>query len=218
MRRLCFVLPCALLLVACGGSSSSSAGPDDTGTGLDTTPPPPADSGLDAASDTTGDAPLEVASDAGDSGAAGSGTIAGTAGGKTYDTVLSAYWIGAPDVATTTAVYLVAKPIGCADISKSGWSHTIAAGTQVFEMLMWGSAPGTFKVNSAASNPGDVEVNALIAAPTKSETRGNAGTVTLTTLTATTEAKGTFSVQFPDGTSKLDGTFDAVYCPTGHEP
>ena len=213
------------LTVACSSSSGGApaSSPDDTGAadgaisdaGRDDTAS--ADVGADAVTEAASDAAPDAPSDG--SAGSGTGTITGSVKGATFDTVKSAYWIGAPDNPATTAVYLVGASISCADISKSGWSHTIPTGTQIFEMIMTGTAPGTFKATTAISPPaGEAEVQYIFAQPTRNETRANGGTITLVTLTAKTAAQGTFSVTFPDGTSKLDGTFDAAYCGTGHEP
>ena len=205
------------LTVACSSSSSSAPTPSPSDSATDDT------ANADVGGDVGGDGVPEVASDAAtdapEGGGGGTGTITGSVKGATFDTVKSAYWIGLPDDPATTAVYLVGASITCADISKSGWSHTITAGTQIFEMIMVGTAPGTFKVTTAtAPAAGEAEVQYIFAQPTRNETRANGGTITLATLTAKTEAKGTFSVTFADVTSKLEGTFDAVYCATGHEP
>ena len=217
-----FVLP----LAACSSSSDATpAAPADSAVAEVAVDGAGTETSVDASADASDsgvvvDAPSEVALDApAEAGGSGSGTISGSVKGATFDTVMSSYWIGTPDDPATIAVYLIGKPITCAEISKSGWSHTIPASTQVFEMIMTGSAAGTYKVSTANPPPaGEAEVQYIFAQPTKNETRANAGTITLGTLTPKSEAIGSFSVQFPDGTSKLDGTFDAVYCPTGHEP
>ncbi len=188
---------------------------------------PAVDSGGDTATDsaiaadTSTDAAVVV--DAG----SGSGAIAGSVGGAPFGTVMSAYWIGVPDVASTTAVYLVGKPIACSDITTSGWAHTIAAGTPIFEMIMATKTPaaGQYTVSTASSPPvGSAEVQYIVAAPARNETRSTTGTIELTTLTAQSEAVGTFSVQFgatdggDAGANSLSGTFTAAYCAGGHEP
>lgn len=201
------------LTVACSSSSSSAPTPSPSDTAIDDT------AIADVGGDGIAEAASDAATDAPEGGVGGTGTITGSVKGATFDTVKSAYWIGLPDDPATTAVYLVGASITCADISKSGWSHTITAGTQIFEMIMVGTAPGTFKVTTAtAPAAGEAEVQYIFAQPTRNETRANGGSVTLATLTAKTEAKGTFSVTFADVTSKLEGTFDAAYCATGHEP
>ena len=212
-----------LTCVACGSSSSDapSSQPADTGGSVDSgVDAPPGDAPFDGADATDATDATDAADAVADAidGGGGSGTITGSVKGAPFDKVVSAYWIGVPDDPATIAVYVVGGAVSCADISASGWSHTIAKGTQIFEMIMAGSAAGSYKVTSALPAAGEAEVQYIFAQPTRNETRSNAGTITLATLTAKTNATGTFSVQFPDGTSKLDGSFDAVYCATGHEP
>lgn len=183
------------------------------------------DSNTDAGTDAA-DAPSS-----GDAGI-GSGTIAGSVGGSPFTAVMSAYWIGAPDSAATTALYLIGKPIACADITTSGWSHTIAAGTQIFEMILVTKTPpiDRYTVSTAASPPvGGAEVQLIVAAPQRNETRATTGTIDLTKLIANNQAAGTFNVQFgaagdasddagDGGANGLTGTFTAAYCAAGHEP
>jgi hypothetical protein len=48
------------------------------------------------------------------------------------------------------------------------------------------------------------------------EVSGSGGSVTLGMLRASTLTTGTFSLMF--GGQAVSGSFDAVYCPGGHEP
>ncbi len=215
----------ALATAACSSSSSSGASPGDGGT---TTDGSVADTGSDTAppqDSATSDGGVDAATPS------GSGTIAGTVGGTSFGQVYSAFLIGAPDVATDTALYLVgAQGVACSDIGKSGWSHTIAGGVQIFEMILTTSTPagGTYTVSTATAPPaGSAEVNYILSAPTRNETRATGGTITLTALTPGASAVGTFSVQFPSnvgdggadaGANALDGTFAAAFCAAAHEP
>jgi hypothetical protein len=201
MRR--FIVP--LLLVVSSAAVALAVGCTDQ-----TNPP---FGGGHAASDSGGGTQAEDSATSADTSAAdapsgedagvGSGTIAGSvAGAPPFTTVMSAYWIGVPDVAGTTAVYLVGKQLACADITTSGWAHTITAGTPIFEMIMATKMPatGTYTVSTAASPPvGSAEVQYVVAGPTRNETRATAGTIDLTKLIAQTEAVGTFNVQFGAG-------------------
>lgn len=186
-------------------------------------PPLDAATAPDGTPDDTG-----VADTGGGDAGVGSGTIAGSVGGTPFTSVMSAYWIGSPDSAATTAVYLIGKRIACADITASGWSHTIAVGTPIFEMIMATKTPPTasYTVSTATSPPvGSAEVQYVVAAAARNETRATTGSIDLTKLTANTEAVGTFSVQFgaaddagDAGANSLSGTFAATYCAAGREP
>ena len=165
-----------------------------------------------------------------DGGGRGAGTITGSVGGAAFGPVMSAFWIGMPDVAATTAVYLIGAPVACADITSSGWSHTIPANIKIFEMILQTRAPaaGSYTVSAGAPPVGGAEVQYIVSSPVRNETRATSGSISLTALTPNTAATGTFGVQFlgagdagdagDAGASMLSGTFNAVYCAAAHEP
>ena len=205
-------------LAACSSSSSSGTALTDAGSSADS-----------AAADTGTSPDGASATDAGaDAGPlTGSGTVTGSVGGVSFGPVLRAYLIGAPDLATTTAIYLVGTPgVACADMNRSGWSHLVAPGIPIYEMILATQTPaaGAYTVSTATTLPaGSAEVNYLTSSPSRTEVRAATGTITLSALTPGVSATGTFSVKFPvtvdGGTADgLDGTFDAVYCAVGHEP
>lgn len=149
----------------------------------------------------------------------GSGTVSGSPDGTAFDTVATAYLLGAPDSPNTTVVYIFSKPVSCADIGSPGWDTRITNGTQFLEMKIFGSAPGTFTaVTTVTPAPGEASVNYTLStiSGTPKEIGASGGTVTLTSMTPTTNAKGSFAVRFD--TNTLNGTFDAVFCPQGTEP
>jgi len=206
-------VPLSLCVLAACSSSSGSASPT-----------------LDAGSDASGsadtgssgghDAAASDASEGGsDAAAMGSGSLTGTYGSGPIEPIVAAYWIGIPDDANETGggpfVYLFSGPVTCADISgASGWVTSIAAGTQVTELLIGTTTVGT-KVSAAAhAAPDALEANHA-AGGSSAETRATSGSVTLTAYTKDVSVDGTVDVTFPDGSAK--GSFHAVWCPTGHE-
>ncbi len=208
----------AVLAIACtdqtNPSFAQSSPVRDSGVSPDSTTGSGSDTGAE-------DAPASF--DAG----AGSGSIAGSVGGMPFTTVMSAYWIGVPDNAASTAVYLVGKELSCADLAAAGWAHTITAGTPIFEMIMTSKTPVAdhYTVSTASSPPvGTAEVQYIVAAPTRNETRAVAGSIDLTSIAAGIEAVGAFDVQFGSNdagdaaANSLSGTFRAAYCAGGHEP
>lgn len=207
-------LACILATFACafgcGGSSSSTPATNDTGTsGADTT------GGGDTSADTGGGTDTNGGADS----ASGGNSISGSVGGTTFDTANMALWLGAPDDPSTTVVYLFSKPVNCSDLSTPGWDKRITDKTQFLEMKMFGLTPATFTVTTSATPaPGEAVVNYTLSATTGTpkETGGGGGTVTLTTVNATKNVTGSFALKF--GTESLNGTYDAVYCPGGHEP
>ncbi|MDB4993558.1 MAG: hypothetical protein JWM74_990 [Myxococcaceae bacterium] len=183
--------------LSCGGSGGDA--PDGTVTDAGPTDSQPSD------------APLP------DGG--GAGTVSGSVDGTPFTTVTTSYLIGAPDSAETTVVFVFSKPVKCSDLATPGWDQRIADGTQLLEMKIFGKDPGAFKaVTTVTPAPGEASVNYTLSstAGTPKETGSSGGSVTLEALAASTSAQGRFSLQF--GASKLDGTFDAVFCPGGHEP
>jgi hypothetical protein len=149
----------------------------------------------------------------------GSGTIMGSPDGTAFDTVGTSLWIGSPDSDATTVVYLFSGPVGCGELCSPAWDQRILNDTQVLEMKLFGTGPGTFTaVTTLTPAPGEASVNFTRSSTsgTPMEVFGSGGSVTLSTLQANTAASGTFSLMF--GAQAVSGTFNAMYCPGGHEP
>jgi hypothetical protein len=200
------------LAVACGssgtsgssGSTSGDAGTSGTGTG----------NGADAS-------PNDAATSDVVTPPAGSGTgmVTGTVGGAPFGAVATALWAGAADDPATTVVYVFSKPVACSELATPGWDTRITNGTSVLEMKSFGTKPGSYTVvTTLTPAPGEASVNYTLSSTmgTPKEDGSTKGTVTLTTLTPSTSAKVSFTLTFASG--PLSGTFDAVYCPGGHEP
>jgi hypothetical protein len=148
----------------------------------------------------------------------GSGTVAGALAGRMFDTVAAARYIGAPDSKNTTVVYVFSEPVACAELCATGWDARIADGTQILELKLFGTQPGTFDVvKTATPAPGEASVNTtFVSGGNPAEQGASAGSVELTALAAGQSAQGSFTLAF--GSDALTGTFDATYCPGGHEP
>ena len=153
------------------------------------------------------------------SAAAATATIAGSVNGKAFNAAPTVVWIGMPDDPATMAIYLIDKPLACADLAKKGWIHTIAAGTQVYEMIITGSTVATYAPSTTKETPaGQVEVNFILAEAKKNETRAQTGSVKITAIAPKSSITGTFDTSFAAPGSKLAGSFTATYCPDAHEP
>lgn len=197
---LALVLGVAPLTFAGCGSSSSPGIAADAG-------------GSDAPSTPETDVPAPAPSDG------GTGTVTGTIDGTPYGAAAGALWAGKPDDPATTVVNVFSTPVACSFLQNTGWDTKIPDGTKVLEMKSFGTSPGTFKVvTTLTPAPGEASVNYTLSSQsgTPKEQGSTAGTVTLTKLTPSTSATGSFSLTF--GTSTLTGSFDAVFCPGGHEP
>ena len=190
------------LVLALGGCGSS-------GTGV---PPGTGDMAMAGAAD--------MAVSAGDMAMSASGAVTGTVGGMPFNTSATALWIGSPDDPQTTVVYVFDKAVKCSDLKTMGWDKRIPDGTQVLEMKMFGTAPATFKITTSMTPaPGEAAVNYTLSsqAGTPKETLGSSGNIVLTTRTAMMSATGTFMIDFGGGDT-LKGSYNAPYCPGGHEP
>ena len=183
----------AFLLIVCACGNAGQPQPDGGGT----------DSGTEAA-------PVVDA---------GPSSISGSADGTPFTTAAQALWLGAPDSASTTVVYVFSKPIACSDLASPGWDTRIPDATQFLEMKMFGTAPASFTVvTTLTPAPGEASVNYTLSSQTgtPNEMGASGGTVTLDTVQAQLTATGTVDVHFAQNT--LTGNYVATYCPGGHEP
>ena len=190
------------LLLGCGGgagvtSTGGGGGPAATSTG----------GGAGMASTSTG-------------GSGAPGTISGMAGGKSVDTVVSAYFIGqSDDPAHTTVIYLFDAKVDCAELAAPGWDQKIPNATGALEMKLIGTTPGKYAVAKGVTPAqGQASVNFTLSstATTPLESSSNGGAVQLDALDPAKLAQGSFELQFADGA--LKGTFAATWCSVGHEP
>jgi hypothetical protein len=146
--------------------------------------------------------------------------IEGTVAGAAFTRAVRAWWIGRADSPSSTVVYVFDADVGCDALSAPGWDTRIANGTQVLEMKLLGSALQTYPVvGGPLPGPGEASVNHTLSqqrgAPT--ERVANGGSVTLAAQRAGVSSTGSFDLTFPAG-GALRGSFDAAWCPTGHEP
>lgn len=203
MRQGRGALAALALLVGCGGGGS----PGGTSTGGGGSPGATSTGGGGMASTSTG-------------GSGAPGTISGMAGGKTVDTVVSAYFIGqSDDPAHTTVIYVFDAKVDCADLAAPGWDKKIPNATGALEMKLIGTTPGKYAVAKGVTPAqGQASVNFTVSSTsaTPVESSSNGGAVQLDTLDPAKLARGSFDVQFADGA--LKGTFAATWCPIGHEP
>jgi hypothetical protein len=133
--------------------------------------------------------------------------------------ITSAQWIGLPDDPLTTVVFTFSNPIPCSALQQPAWETRIDAETQVLEMMMIGTTPGTFKITEQPiPATGDAVASRLLTKPPGEALEGLAtgGTVTLVELSAHDRARGSFAFEV-DGVP-LSGEFTATFCPGGREP
>jgi hypothetical protein len=133
--------------------------------------------------------------------------------------IVSAYWLGSPDVPDTNVFFTFSKATDCSQLQMPAWETRVMNDTQALELITMGTAVGTFDV--VLSNfpvPGQALVTRLLTktSGTPPESAGTKGTVTVIELQPGTSAKGSFSVSLGD--VAITDSFDAVFCPGGHEP
>lgn len=207
-----------VMLAACGSSTTNpGSAPVDSGAREGD-----GGGGADSGVVTT---PTDSGGNPGPAGPPGTGTVTGSANGTPFGTVATSLWIGAPDSAATTVVYVFSDPVDCATLGSPGWDGRIKDRTQVLEMKMFGTSPATYKVvTTATPAPGEASVNHTLSSALDGgksdagsvETPSKSGTVTLSALTATKSASGSFALVF--GANNISGTYSAVFCPGGVEP
>ena len=148
----------------------------------------------------------------------GTGTITGSYGSEAIAPIMSAYWAGLPlapeEAAGGPFINLLSTPMTCNDVSVTGWLSTIPPETQILELIVGTTTPGSSVPTSDAAAANVAEVNYLFARPS-AEVRATGGTVMLTEYAADMSVDGTFNVMFPSGSAQ--GSFHAVYCPGGQE-
>jgi hypothetical protein len=167
------------------------------------------------------DAPVRAASDpVGDGGDGGEASrIAGAVGGSAFTQVASAFLIDSPDSDAATVIYLLSRPARCIDLSFTGWDRALTRGTSVLEIELLGKAPGSFlAVTSPTLAPFEaaVEFERPSSDGFGTESRSTGGWVTLERLPPRGAATGRFNLDF--GGDHLAGTFNASFCPGGHQP
>ena len=152
-------------------------------------------------------------------GAAAESAIAGAVRGAPFTQVASAFRIESPDSDRATVIYLLSRPVRCIDLSFTGWDRALPHGTSVLEIEVLGKTAGSFlAVSSATLSPFEAAVEYERPSPDEpgNETRSTGGWVTIDTLSPQGPAAGTFTLDF--GGDHLAGTFNALFCPGGHEP
>jgi hypothetical protein len=105
------------------------------------------------------------------------------------------------------------------ELCGTGWDARITDKTQSLELKLFGTSPGTFTVvKTPTPGPGEAAVNYTLSSTTgtPAELAATAGQVVLDALDANQSARGSFTLEL--ATDTLNGTFDAAYCPGGHEP
>jgi hypothetical protein len=155
----------------------------------------------------------------------GQTTISGTINGAPFNTAATTFFIGHPDAASTTVVYVFSKPVNCHDsginFGTMGWDTRLPVDTQVLKLKTSGTTVATYPVvkppATGTPSPGQALAAHELIKPIPVQTSSGSGTVTFTSVTPGTLVQGSFSVAFT-GTDQLNGTLEAAFCDVGMEP
>jgi hypothetical protein len=107
-----------------------------------------------------------------------------------------------------TIIYLIAGPVTCAQISVSGWLPSIAAGTQVIELIV----PSTTTTGMVSIPSGEANY-AFGGMSSFTETAATSGSINITKNTPNTSIEGTVTASYASGS--IMGSFHADYCAGG---
>lgn len=102
-------------------------------------------------------------------------------------------------------------PITCAQLTTSRWLGSVAAGSQVVEIVVpAGTTTGTIQVADGA------EVNYAPGGMSSAyEESAVSGSVTFTTLTPNGVVEGSVTASYTNPTGNVSGTFHAEFCAGG---
>jgi hypothetical protein len=139
-------------------------------------------------------------------GAAGATNITGMLGSAQVKPIVSAFLVTTSP--GETIIYLIAGPVTCAQISISGWLPSIAAGTQVIELIV----PSTTTTGMVSIPSGEANY-AFGGMSSLTETVATSGSINITKNTPNTAIEGTVTATYASGS--IMGSFHADYCAGG---
>jgi hypothetical protein len=139
-------------------------------------------------------------------GASGATNITGMLGSAPVKPIVSAFLVTTSP--GETIIYLIAGPVTCAQISISGWLPSIAAGTQVIEIIF----PSTTTTGMVSIPSGEANY-AFGGMSSLTETVATSGSINITKNTPNTAIEGTVTATYASGS--IMGSFHANYCAGG---
>jgi len=130
-----------------------------------------------------------------------------------FNTVDRVYWFNAPGDSSIT-VYIFEDDPACDDVSKPDWITKVRP-TDLMGISVGGTKPGVYEVAARKpAAPGKAYLLHVIdQADPVTESEGRGGTVTITSVKPGVSVSGAFEAIFSTGT--LQGSFNALPCPTG---
>jgi len=149
-----------------------------------------------------------TAAGTGGTGASGGTNVTGSLGTTPLNPIVTAL-VSANAGLGETIIYMFTSAVTCAQISTPGWLPSIAASTQVVEMVIVPatSTPGTFPVPNSEVNYANGGQLSLF------ETSANSGSITVTQISPSGVIEGSVSASYTGGS--ISGTFHAEFCATG---
>jgi hypothetical protein len=103
-------------------------------------------------------------------------------------------------------------PITCGLLTNSRWLGSVAAGSQVVEVVV----PAARTTGTVPVEEGGAEVNYAPGGMSSAyEESADSGSVTFTSFSANGVAEGTFTATYADPAGDVTGTFHAEFCANG---
>jgi hypothetical protein len=138
-------------------------------------------------------------------------------GHAVFNKIGAIYWFGGDNDPSRLQVWIYEVMPTCAELSTSGWIPRVRP-TDLMGLTIGGNKPGVYVVkNQTPPAPGYAYLLHVVdqADPTI-DSEGESGTVTITAVKPGESVSGAFLATFSSGT--LQGSFNAVWCPTGVAP
>jgi hypothetical protein len=131
-----------------------------------------------------------------------------------FDYVDSVYWFGGDNDPSRLELWIYQDAATCDELSHAGWITKVRP-TDLMGITVGGTTPGTYEVAAEKPPaPGKAYfLHVIDQADPVVESEGQSGSITITSVRPGQGVSGAFEATFSTGT--LQGSFNAVWCPTG---
>jgi hypothetical protein len=132
-----------------------------------------------------------------------------------FNTVDRVYWFNG---GSSLAIYIFEDDPACDDVSKPGWlASPRVRPADLMGITIGGNGPGVYQVvpEKPPASGNAYLLHVIDQADPVTESEGLGGTVTITSVKPGVSVSGAFAATFSTGT--LQGSFNALPCPTGVE-
>jgi hypothetical protein len=131
-----------------------------------------------------------------------------------FDYVNSVWWFGGANDPSRLELWIYQDTASCEELSKPGWITKVRP-TDLMGITVGGTERGIYEVAAEKPpSPGKAYLLHVIdQADPVTESEGESGTVAITSVKPGESISGAFEAKFSTGT--LQGSFNALWCPTG---